>query len=229
MAIEIERKYLLSNDSWRENISKQVEFQQAYLANNERTSVRIRIEGELANINIKSMTLGRSRSEFEYPIPLADAQELINTLCTQPIVSKTRYWVYYAGKCWEIDEFSADNQGLIVAEIELDTEDEREAFWRELINTGLLTEADRKEPFTGKKFIISINAPSYPYEGIWIETEYQEPAAAICRIDQKYDDGTAAPKPGGIIFTDSGSEYNPSTNCDNLTGTVEGNYNVFRY
>jgi len=124
MAIEIERKYLLSNDSWRENISKQVEFQQAYLANNERTSVRIRIEGELANINIKSMTLGRSRSEFEYSIPLADAQELINTLCTQPIVSKTRYWVYYAGKCWEIDEFSADNQGLIVAEIELDTEDE---------------------------------------------------------------------------------------------------------
>lgn len=124
MAIEIERKFLIKNNAWCEQVSKQVDFQQAYLANNEQSSVRIRIEGSDANINIKSMTLGRSRSEFEYSIPLEDAQELISTLCAKPIVSKTRYWVYYADKCWEIDVFKGENHGLIVAEIELDTEDE---------------------------------------------------------------------------------------------------------
>ncbi|MCK5726787.1 MAG: CYTH domain-containing protein [Thiotrichaceae bacterium] len=124
MGIEIERKYLLSNNEWRKQVRKQVLFQQGYLANNEKSSVRIRIEGDVANINIKSMTLGRSRSEFEYVIPLSDAEELMNTLCFKPIVKKTRYWVDFAGKCWEIDAFNEENQGLIVAEIELDAEDE---------------------------------------------------------------------------------------------------------
>lgn len=124
MGIEIERKYLLSSNEWRKQVNKEVIFQQGYLANNERSSVRIRIEGNVANINIKSMTLGRSRSEFEYDIPLTDAKELIETLCAKPIVKKTRYWVNFAGKCWEIDEFNEENQGLIVAEIELESEDE---------------------------------------------------------------------------------------------------------
>ncbi|WP_068668898.1 type II secretion system protein [Thermosulfurimonas dismutans] len=110
----------------------------------------------------------------------------------------------------------------------IDTTTEQAAFWSELRNTGLLTEADRREPFTGKLLVFS-NYSSPPYDGIWLETAYNEPASAICRVDQKFDDGNAAPSSGGIIFTDAGNEYDPDTDCDSLTGVVEGNFNVYRY
>jgi len=97
---------------------------QAYLATNESSSTRIRIQNDKANINIKSATLGITRSEFEYAIPVVDAQSMIDDLCIKPVIEKTRYIVKYMHHTWEIDVFSGDNQGLIVAEIELSSPDE---------------------------------------------------------------------------------------------------------
>lgn len=125
MPVEIERKFLIKGDAWRADVYEQREIRQGYMANNERCSVRVRVSNQSANINVKSMTLGVSRAEYEYPIPVEEAHELLNTLCRTPLIEKTRYLVKYAGKVWEIDEFAGDNAGLIVAEVELDAEDER--------------------------------------------------------------------------------------------------------
>lgn len=124
MATEIERKFTLKNELWRQNVTKSQRYVQGYLAGNERTSVRIRIAGKNANINIKSATLGIFRQEYEYDIPLDDAEKMLNDLCEKPLIDKVRHIVEFAGKIWEIDEFSGDNDGLIVAEIELLSEDE---------------------------------------------------------------------------------------------------------
>lgn len=124
MGTEIERKFTLKNALWRQNVSKSQRYVQGYLAGNERTSVRVRIAGDTANINIKSATLGIYRQEYEYDIPLDDAEKMLEDLCEKPLIDKVRHIVIHAGKTWEIDEFSGDNHGLIVAEIELDAEDE---------------------------------------------------------------------------------------------------------
>jgi adenylate cyclase len=126
MATEIERKFLLRDDSWRAAADAGTRFRQGYLIGAVKASVRVRIEGEAANINIKSATLGIQRQEFEYAIPLADAEELLNTLCEQPQIEKTRYHVPYGDHLWEVDVFAGDNAGLVVAEVELG--DENEAF-----------------------------------------------------------------------------------------------------
>lgn len=124
MAVEIERKFLVQNDDWRSHVYEQREIRQGYLANNDRCSVRVRISNQSANINVKSMTLGVSRAEYEYSIPVEEAHELLDTLCQKPLIEKIRYLVKYADKVWEIDEFAGDNQGLIVAEVELESEGE---------------------------------------------------------------------------------------------------------
>ncbi len=124
MATEIERKFLLKDDSWYENADNGVPFRQGYLLGSEHASVRVRIEGESANINIKSATLGIHRQEYEYPIPLADAEELLDSLCEQPQIEKTRYHVKYGEHLWEVDVFEGDNAGLVVAEVELSDENE---------------------------------------------------------------------------------------------------------
>jgi len=124
MATEIERKFTLKNDLWRQDVNKSQRYVQGYLAGNDRASVRIRIAGKSANINIKSATLGIFRQEYEYDIPLDDAEKMLNDLCEKPLIDKVRHIVIHAGKTWEIDEFSGDNEGLIVAEIELTSEDE---------------------------------------------------------------------------------------------------------
>lgn len=126
MATEIERKFLLKSEAWREAADGGTRFRQGYIVGAERASVRVRIEGVAANINIKSATLGIQRQEFEYPIPLADAEELLDTLCEQPQIEKTRYHVPHGDHLWEIDVFDGDNAGLVVAEVEL--KDENEAF-----------------------------------------------------------------------------------------------------
>ncbi|HEB85923.1 MAG TPA: CYTH domain-containing protein [Gammaproteobacteria bacterium] len=128
MGIEIEKKFLLRNSDWRQHADAGTLFKQGYLVGSEKSSVRVRIEGDKANINIKSATLGVRRQEFEYPIPLEDAQILLGTLCQKPLIEKTRYHVPYAGHVWEIDVFEGDNTGLVVAEIEL--ADEEEVFAR---------------------------------------------------------------------------------------------------
>jgi adenylate cyclase len=124
MATEIERKFLVLNDKWKSGVNTELRIVQGYLATNEYSSTRIRIQDDQANINIKSATLGVSRTEFEYAIPVDDAQLMIDDLCIKPVIEKTRYIVKHMQHTWEIDVFSGDNEGLIVAEIELLSPDE---------------------------------------------------------------------------------------------------------
>ena len=124
MSLEIERKFLLRDDSWRNQINRSQRMRQGYLISDEINSVRVRISGEQAALNIKSAVIGVTRTEFEYSIPLQDAEIMLTALCRGPLVEKTRHWVQYGEHEWEIDVFEGDNLGLIVAEIELQTEDE---------------------------------------------------------------------------------------------------------
>ncbi|MFO8025657.1 CYTH domain-containing protein [Thiohalophilus sp.] len=124
MAIEIERKFLVNSDRWRAQADAGQHLAQGYLIGAREASVRVRIEGERANLNIKSATLGIYRQEYEYPIPLADAREMIDTLCEKPVIEKTRYHVKHADHTWEVDVFEGENAGLVVAEIELTSESE---------------------------------------------------------------------------------------------------------
>ena len=124
MGIEIERKFLLKDDSWRQQADAGTRYRQGYLIGAKQASVRVRIEGDKAFLNIKSMTLGVTRQEYQYPLPLADAEELLDTLCEKPPVEKIRFKVQHAGHEWEIDVFAGDNAGLIVAEVELQSEHE---------------------------------------------------------------------------------------------------------
>ncbi len=120
MAIEIERKFLLLDDSWRETADCGTRMRQGYLSNSDKSSIRVRISDDTANLNIKSAEPGCVRREYEYPISLADAEELLADLCHDVLVEKVRYKVDFSGFIWEIDVFSGANQGLVVAEIELD-------------------------------------------------------------------------------------------------------------
>ena len=122
MAIEIERKFLLKNETWRQQADDGKDYIQGYLLGSKQASVRIRIEGNKAFINIKSATLGIRRQEYEYAIPVNDAKELLNNLCEQPLIEKTRYLIKEYDLCWEIDVFKGQNQGLVVAEVELSSE-----------------------------------------------------------------------------------------------------------
>jgi len=124
MGIEIERKFLVVNDGWRKDVIAETRLKQGYLANQERASVRVRIAGQQAHLNIKSATLGIRRSEFEYEIPLTDAAEMLEQVAIRPFIDKTRYRVKCGEHLWEVDLFHGENEGLIVAEIELEAEDE---------------------------------------------------------------------------------------------------------
>lgn len=119
MGVEIERKFLVRHEEWRSAVQQKVLFRQGYLVGSEHASVRVRIEGEQANINIKSATLGISRQEYEYEIPLEDAQMILDQLCEKPFIEKYRHIIHDGSHQWEIDEFLGDNAGLVVAEIEL--------------------------------------------------------------------------------------------------------------
>ncbi|TVP83708.1 MAG: CYTH domain-containing protein [Thioalkalivibrio sp.] len=124
MPREIERKFLLKNDDWRSSVQRSRSLRQGYLCGNERASVRVRVDGEDANLNVKSATLGVERLEFEYPIPADQARVLLSELAGQ-VVEKTRHEVRVGDHRWEIDEFAGDNAGLVVAEIELEDAGER--------------------------------------------------------------------------------------------------------
>ena len=124
MGTEIERKFLIINNNWKNLPSEQTDYTQGYFTTNEKCSIRIRVAGDVANINIKSATLGIYRSEYDYPIPVKDAREILDDLCIHPLIEKTRYKIQYDNHTWEVDVFSGENEGLIVAEIELDSVDE---------------------------------------------------------------------------------------------------------
>ena len=124
MPTEIERKFLLKNENWKSLADKGTRFKQGYLVGGQSASVRVRIEGDRAFLNIKSSTIDISRKEYQYEIPLAEADELLNTLCEIPLIDKTRFIIKQEPHKWEIDVFDGENQGLVVAEIELHHENE---------------------------------------------------------------------------------------------------------
>ena len=121
MGTEIERKFLTVGDSWK-SLSEATLLRQGYLSSHPDRVVRVRIEGAQAMLTIKSKTVGASRGEWEYPIPMEDAERFLNELCEKPIIEKYRYRIPYADLVWEVDEFLGDNAGLIVAEVELSSE-----------------------------------------------------------------------------------------------------------
>ena len=123
---EIERKFLVQNDDWKEHACASIKMTQMYFADQSQPSIRIRIEGLNARINMKFITDQNrldQREEFEYELPLDEAKKIIE-LAQQPVVEKTRWPVMHAGKFWEVDVFSGSNAGLVTAEIELKTADE---------------------------------------------------------------------------------------------------------
>jgi CYTH domain-containing protein len=121
MATEIERKFLVRDTQWRQGAG--VKFSQGYLNRDLERTVRVRIAGEKAHLTIKGVTRGASRAEFEYEIPVADAEQLLR-LSDGPIIEKNRHIVVHNGSKWEVDEFLGDNAGLVVAEIELTSPDQ---------------------------------------------------------------------------------------------------------
>ena len=123
MALEIERKFLTLSDDWRQQSSHSEDMIQGYLGNTEKLSMRVRITGECALLNIKTRSIGSSRHEYEYEIPLADGRELLESR-QGPCIEKTRYYVPVGKHTWEIDVFTGDNAGLVVAEIELQHNEE---------------------------------------------------------------------------------------------------------
>ena len=123
MAVEIERKFLVAGDSWRE-LAEGTSYRQGYLSTVKERTVRVRTIDDKGYLTIKGITIGATRAEYEYEIPAAEANEMLDDLCEQPIIEKKRYKIPRAGFTWEIDEFGGVNEGLIVAEIELESEDQ---------------------------------------------------------------------------------------------------------
>ena len=125
MPVEIERKFLVTTDAWRRDVSRSERMAQGYLAGPpaSKCSVRVRIAGDVAHLNIKSVALGIERDEYEYEIPLADAERLLATLAGNR-VEKVRHFVEIGEHIFEVDEFTGDNAGLVVAEVELDDANE---------------------------------------------------------------------------------------------------------
>ncbi|MFO7974674.1 MAG: CYTH domain-containing protein [Candidatus Hydrogenedentota bacterium] len=124
MGKEIERKFLVKNDSWREPASEGVSILQGYITTGPPIAVRVRIAGNKANLNLKKSTVDIVRDEFEYAIPSDEAAQLLGHFCVGHIIEKRRYEVVYNGCTWEIDVFEGANEGLVVAELELGSEDQ---------------------------------------------------------------------------------------------------------
>ncbi|MCC4586794.1 CYTH domain-containing protein [Xanthomonas sp. NCPPB 1067] len=125
MPLEIERKFLVTGDGWRSAAHAVIPMAQGYIndqaalrSGTQNASVRVRVQGESAFLNLKSREVGHTRQEFDYPIPVTDARALLD-LCVGGLIDKRRHLVQYQGHVWEVDEFLGDNAGLVVAEIEL--------------------------------------------------------------------------------------------------------------
>lgn len=124
MAKEIERKFLIKQTELGP-LEGGAAIKQGYISTKDNTAVRIRVTGRKAYLTLKGENKGVTRTEFEYEIPVVDAEQIISELCTGPVVEKTRYLITYVDHTWELDVFHGDNEGLMVAEIELSREDER--------------------------------------------------------------------------------------------------------
>jgi len=124
MGVEIERKFLVKDDSWRSDVESEARLIQGYLADGDKATVRVRVTDDAAYLTIKGPTVGIRRSEFEYPIPIEDAQAMLRDLAVYPAIDKTRYQVRAGGHRWELDLFAGENAGLVLAELEFGSEDE---------------------------------------------------------------------------------------------------------
>ena len=123
MGRETERKFLVRGDAWR-GLAQGVMYRQGYLNSSKECTVRVRMAGDRAFLAVKGITVGATREEYEYAIPCTDAMAMLATLAEKPLVEKKRYTIPFAGMDWEVDEFFGENQGLIVAELELHREDQ---------------------------------------------------------------------------------------------------------
>ena len=123
MGKEIERKFLLKGDAWRD-LAQGTMYRQGYLNSAKERTVRVRTVGDKAFLTIKGITVGATRAEYEYEIPFADCNALLDNLAEKPLIEKKRYKIKQGEFVWEIDEFFGDNKGLIVAEVELTSEDQ---------------------------------------------------------------------------------------------------------
>jgi CYTH domain-containing protein len=121
MGIEIERKFLVIGDVWRSLAEGQI-YCQGYISTLDKTTVRVRVVGNQGYLTIKGQSTGMTRAEFEYPIPVADAEMILQTLCHPPLIEKIRYRIPLENVIWEVDEFMGENQGLVLAEVELEQE-----------------------------------------------------------------------------------------------------------
>jgi len=123
VAKEIERKFLVSGEDWRA-LARGTRYRQGYLSTVKERTVRVRTIDDRAFLTVKGVSVGATRSEYEYEIPAADADEMLNALCEKPIIEKNRYKIPLGSITWEVDEFLGVNEGLIVAEVELQSEDQ---------------------------------------------------------------------------------------------------------
>jgi CYTH domain-containing protein len=123
MGIEIEKKFLLTGMEWKQ-LATGTAYRQGYLSSVKERTVRVRTIDDKGFLTVKGISVGAVRREYEYEIPADDARALLDELCEKPIIEKNRYKVEYRGFTWEIDEFFGENEGLVVAEIELESEDQ---------------------------------------------------------------------------------------------------------
>ncbi len=123
MGTEIERKFLVVGDAWRQGAIG-VLYRQGYLCTTPERTARVRVAGDKGYLTVKGSRTGVSRLEFEYSIPLEDAQAMLDALCVRPLIEKTRYRIKHGGLVWEVDEFAGENAGLVIAEVELEREDQ---------------------------------------------------------------------------------------------------------
>ena len=123
MATEIERKFLVKDDSWR-GLGPGSRYRQGYLSTDHERTVRARVVAGKGYLTIKGKTVNAARAEYEYSIPLQDAEAILDELCERPLIEKTRYRIDYQGLVWEVDEFEGENAGLVIAEVELASADQ---------------------------------------------------------------------------------------------------------
>lgn len=121
MGKEIERKFLVIGDEWKK-LAQGTVYRQGYLSTEKERTVRVRTIGNTGYLTIKGITIGATRREYEYEISASDADEMLDKLCKHPLIEKKRYKISFADLVWEIDEFFGENQGLVVAEVELESE-----------------------------------------------------------------------------------------------------------
>ena len=123
MGTEIERKFLLKNDTWR-SLAGGIRYRQGYLNSTKECTIRVRTTDGSGYLTIKGLNKGAMRIEYEYDIPESDATAMLDDFCGKPIIEKNRHKIDFAGLVWEVDEFFGENTGLILAEVELESEDQ---------------------------------------------------------------------------------------------------------